>query len=174
MRGLVSAILWISLSALSALHAEPWTIHWEAAKGPLTATIDSQPRPLADYLFALPSGHPEADADRRAGLEPRLATVRVIGLAGKRKVVSVELEVPDAYYQRYFLVLAEAGPARFVPVYVHQYAPDAHGVGKPDFRETADGFELTVRSLTHGTTPSAVTHRITYDFRNPPRTKSVR
>ena len=168
----VLCILLLSLVSALAESAE-WTIYWEAAKGELTSKIPYDPKPLQDYLFALPSGHFEANEDIKSGLTPSKSTVELIGKFKGRKIVSVEHEIEDTYYSRYFIILAEVELGKFMPIYVHQYSPVAHGHSKPVFVSKEKAFSISIDSLVHGTTPSHTTCRVTSNLKSPPRTEQV-
>ena len=155
------------------LWAGDWKIRWEAAKGDLECTIPYQPRPLDEFLCALPSGHLEANADIKSGLVPASSTLELLGRFRGRKIFSLELHVAKTYYTRYFLILAEVEAGQYMPIYVHQFAPGAHGHGKPVFKAEEGSFSVLVSSDTHGTGPSSESFLITCDLKSPPKTEQV-
>jgi hypothetical protein len=161
-----------ALLSIRAFGAE-WSIRWEAAKGDSKCSIPYAPRSLDAIQATLPSGHPEANADIKNGLKPAKSSSEVLGTFEGRKVVAVELEVPDTYYARYFMIVAEVEVGKFMPVYIHQYAPGAHGHGKPSFAVGKSGFSITVTSTTRGTSPSEETFRVTSDLKSSPKTEHV-
>jgi hypothetical protein len=162
----------IALLSIDASGAE-WPIRWEAAKGETRCAIPYQPKALEAILSALPAGHPEANADIKDGLKPAKSTNELIGIFNGRKIIAVELEVPKSYYSRYFLIIAEVEDARFMPIYVHQFAPGAHGHGKPTFTSSQSDFTVTVTSKIIGTPASEQEFRITCDLKTPPKTEQV-
>jgi hypothetical protein len=165
-------ISFIALLAVNAFGAE-WSIRWEAAKGKTVCTNPYEPKSLEAVVSALPAGHQEANADLEDGLKPAKSTTELLGTFNGRKVLAVELEVPQSYYSRYFLILAEVDDAKFMPIYIHQFAPGAHGHGKPTFRASDSNFSVTVTSKTIGTNPSEKAFRITCDLKTPPKTEHV-
>ena len=160
----------IALLAVNALGAE-WSIRWEAAKGETVCTIPYQPRSLEAILSALPAGHPEADADLKDGLKPAKSTTELLGTFNGRKVIAAELQVPQTYYSRYLLIVAEVENGKFMPIYIHQFAPGVHGHGKPTFEASESDFSVTITSKTIGTDPSEKGFRITCDMNTPPTTE---
>jgi hypothetical protein len=162
----------IALLSIDASGAE-WSIRWEAAKGETVCVIPYEPRPLEAILSALPSGHPEANADIKDGLKPVKSTTELLGTFNGRKVVAAELEVPQTYYSRYFLIVAEVEDGKFMPIYIHQFAPGAHGHGLPTFKASESDFSVTITSTTIGTDPSEEAFRITCNLKTPPKTEQV-
>lgn len=148
--------------------AADWTIRWEAAKGEDQATIPYAPRPLESYLKALPAGHFEADADISEGRKPGKSTVTELGSHKGRRVVGVELEVADTYYNRYFMILGEVEPDKFMPSYVHQYAKGAHGHGRPFFTSGEDICNITLTSDVLGSPQTYRTYLIRWDLKSEP------
>ena len=162
----------IALLAVNAFGAE-WSIRWEAAKGETVCAIPYEPRSLEVVLSALPAGHPEANADVKDGLKPAKSTTELLGTFNGRRVIAAELEVPQSYYSRYFLIVAEVEDAKFMPIYVHQFAHGVHGHGKPTFKATDSNFSVTITSKTIGTDPSEEAFRITCDLKTSPKTEHV-
>jgi hypothetical protein len=161
----------IALLAANAFGTE-WSIRWEAAKGETVCAIPYEPKSLETILSALPAGHPEANADLKDGLKPAKSTTELLGTFNGRKVIAVELEVPQSYYSRYFLIVAEVDDAKFMPIYIHQFAAGVHGHGKPTFKTSDSNFSVTITSKTIGTDPSEEVFRITCDLKTPPKTES--
>jgi hypothetical protein len=162
----------IALLAANAFGAE-WSIRWEAAKGETVCTIPYEPRSLETIVSTLPAGHPEANADLKDGLKPAKSTTELLGTFNGSKVLAVELEVPQSYYSRYFLIVAEVDDAKFMPIYIHQFAPGVHDHGKPIFKASDSNFSVTITSKTIGTDPSGDVFRITCDLKTPPKTEQV-
>jgi hypothetical protein len=162
----------IALLAVNAFGAE-WSIRWEAAKGETVCAIPYEPRSLETIVSTLPAGHPEANADLKDGLKPAKSTTEILGTFNGRKVLAVELEVPQSYYSQYFLIVAEVEDARFMPIYIHQFGPGTHGHGKATFRASDSNFSVTITSKTIGTDPSEEAFRITCDLKTPPKTEHV-
>lgn len=165
-------LILIFLLPLQAWAAD-WKIRWEAAKGETECVISYEPRSLDEFVSALPAGHAEANADRKDGLAPAGAEVRLLGQIQGRKVFAVELRVEKTYYARYFLILAEVEDGRYMPIYVHQFAPGTHGHGDPVFESGEQSFSVVVSSDTHGTSPRSKRFRITCDLKSPPRTRET-
>lgn len=165
-------VSFIALLAVNAFGAE-WLIRWEAAKGETVCAIPYEPRSLETIVSALPAGHPEADADLKDGLKPAKSTTELLGTFNGRRVLAVELEVLQSYYSRYFLIVAEVDDAKFMPIYIHQFAPGVHGYGKPTFKASDSNFSVTITSNTIGTDPSEKAFRITCDLKTPPTTEHV-
>lgn len=161
----------IALLSVNAYGAE-WSIRWEAAKGETECAIPYEPKSLESILSALPAGHPEANADIKDGLKPTKSSTELLGTFKGRKVIAAELEVPQAYYSRYFLIIAEVEDRKFMPIYIQQFAPGVHGHGRPTFKSTESNFSVTITSETIGTDPSAEAFRITCDLKSPPKTES--
>lgn len=169
MRLLLATFVFLSLPLLGG----EWSIHWEAAKGDSMCSIPYEPRSLDSIQSSLPAGHLEADADIKNGLKPAKFSTEILGVFKGRKVLTVELEVPTSYYSRYFLIVAEVEDRKFMPIYIHQFAPGSHAHGKPTFRSSESDFLVTVTSTTHGTSPSKETFRITCNLKTPPKTEQV-
>lgn len=163
---------YIALLSVNAFGAE-WHIRWEAAKGETVCAIPYEPRSLDAILSALPAGHPEADADLKDGLKPAKSTTEFLGIFNGRRVLAVELEVPRSYYSNYFLIVAEVEDAKFMPVYIHQFARGAHGHGKPTFRTSDSNFSVEITSETLGADPSEKAFWITCNLKSPPKTEHV-
>lgn len=162
----------ITLMAMNASGAE-WSIRWEAAKGESVYQIPYEPKSLQSILTSLPAGHPEADADINDGFKPSKSSKEIIGTFKGRRVIAVELEVPQTYYSKYFLIVAEVEDGKFMPIYIHQFAPGVHGYSKPAFKASESDFTVTVTSDTIGTQPRTDTFRITCDLKSPPKTEQV-
>lgn len=162
----------IALLAVNASGAE-WSIRWEAAKGETVCSISFEPRSLESILSALPAGHSEANADIKDGLRPAKSTTELLGTFNGRKVIAAELEVPQTYYSRYFLIIAEVEVGKFMPIYIQQFASGVHGHGKPTFKSSESDFSVTISSKTIGTDPSEQEFRITCDLKTPPKTEQV-
>jgi hypothetical protein len=161
-----------TLLATNAFGAE-WSIRWEAAKGDTLCTIPYSPRSLESMLSSLPAGHPEANADIKEGLKPSSSTMELLGTFQGRRVIAAELEVPQTYYSRYFLIIAEVEDGRFMPLYIHQFSPGAHGRSKPNFQASKSDFTVTITSDALGTDPSSHQFRITCDLKSQPKTEQV-
>lgn len=162
----------IALFSVNAFGAE-WSIRWEAAKGGTVCAIPFEPRSLEEILSVLPAGHPEANTDIKNGLKPANSTTELLGTFSGRKVIAAELEVPESYYSRYFLLLAEVEESKFLPIYIHQFAPGVHGHSKPSFKASNLNFSVTISSRTMGTDPSEESFRITCDLKTPPKTEQI-
>ena len=160
----------LALLSTPAFCAE-WSIRWEAAKGDSVCSISYEPRSLDTILSTLPAGHIESNADIKNGLKPTKSSTKLLGLFSGRKVIAAELEVPQSYYSRYFLIIAEVEDGKFMPIYIHQFAPASHGHGKPTFKSSESDFTVTVTSTTIGTTPSEKNFRITCNLKTPPKTE---
>ena len=169
MRLLLATLALLSMPVFGA----EWSIRWEAAKGDSVCSIPYEPRSLNTIQSSLPAGHFEADADIMDGLKPSKFSTEILGVFRGRKVLTVELEVPTSYYSRYFLIVAEVEDGKFMPIYIHQFAPGSHGHGKPTFKASESEFSVAVTSATHGTTPSKEAFRITCDLKAPPETEQV-
>lgn len=159
------------LMASFSTAAEDWKIHWGAAKGDVECILPYNPRPLDQFTHEIPEGHAEANDDRKGGLVPASATTILLGKFNGRKVLSLELHVDGGYYNRYFLILAEVEPSKYMPLYVHQFARGAHGHGQPQFAATHQNFSVSITSETHGTSPSSERFKITCDLKSPPKTE---
>lgn len=162
----------IALMAMNASGAE-WFIRWETAKDEGICQILYEPKSLQSTLNSLPAGHPEANADINDGLNPSKSSKEIIGTFKGRRVIAVELEVPQTYYSKYFLIVAEVEEGKFMPIYIHQFAPGVHGYSKPVFKASESHFTVTVTSDTIGTQPGTDTFRITCDLKSPPKTEQV-
>lgn len=162
----------LALLAVKAFGAE-WSIRWEAAKGESVCAIPYEPKSLESILSKLPAGHPEANADLKDGLKPAKSTTELLGTFNGRKVIAVELQVPQTYYSRYFLIVAEVENGKFMPIYIHQFAPGGHGHGKPTFQATESAFSVMINNKTIGTDSSEDVFRITCDLKTPPKTEQV-
>ncbi len=124
-------------------------------------------------MAALPSGHPEANADIKDGLKPAKSTTNLLGTFNGSKVIAVELEVPQTYYSRYFLIVTEVEDGKFMPIYIHQFAPGTHGHGSPTFKASKSDFSVTVTSETIGTDPSEDAFQITCNLTTTPKTEQL-
>jgi hypothetical protein len=51
------------------------------------------------------------------------ATVRKIGVVGSRAILEVRVRVRETYYAQIYLLLVEAQPGRYLPLYGQQYGP---------------------------------------------------
>ena len=164
----IAVLICISTCSL----ADEWSVHWEAAKGETTVSVPYQPRDLSEFLTALPAGHLEADADIKDGYTPAQATVVHLGTFKGSKILSVEQQVPDSYYNRYHFILAEVEPDKFFPIYVNQYAVGHTSHAQPVFADHGDTFSVTVSVTVLGTAPSTVTHKITSNLKEQPKEDS--
>jgi hypothetical protein len=169
MKILTSILVLLSTQAFCA----EWSIRWEAAKGDSVCSIPYEPRSLDSILSSLPVGHFEANDDIKNGLKPAKFSTELLGTFKGRKVIAAELEVPRSYYSRYFLIIAEVEVGKFMPIYIHQFAPGAHGHGKPTFKSSESDFTVTVTSTTIGTSPSEKNFRMTCNLKTPPKTEQV-
>lgn len=169
MKLLVSFVAFLAVNAFGA----EWPIRWETGKDETVCAIPYEPRSLETIMSALPAGHPEANADIKDGLKPAKSSTEPLGTFNGRKVLAVELEVPQSYYSKYFLIVAEVHDAKFIPIYIHQFAHVVHGHGKPTFNASDSNFSVTITSNTIGTDPSGEAFRITCDLKTPPKTEHV-
>lgn len=165
-------LIFIVLPTGDAIGVE-WSIRWEAAQGKTICAIPYEPKSLETILSELPAGHPEANADLKKGLKPTKSTTEILGTWNGLKVLAIELAVPHSYYSKYFLIVAEVDNAKFMPIYIHQFAPGVHDHGKPNFKAADLNFSVTISSKTIGTTPSEEVFRITCDLKTPPKTEHV-
>ena len=148
----------ISLAVATARSAEPWTFHCEAEKGDLTASVPRQPSPLDSYILELPRYSPDP-LDRDTVIQR--ATVRVVGSYHTHRVVEAHLQFKENYYTDLYILLCEAQPGRYLPIYVQQYA---RGVRTPEltaFSSTGDRCSMTVVVRYSGTAASKTTDVIT-------------
>ncbi len=151
-------IFLLSLVLPTARAAERWTFHCEAEKGDLTASVPREPTPLDSHILELPRYSPDP-LDRDAVIQR--TTVRVVGSYRTHRIIEAHLEYKESYYTDLYILLCEAQPGRYLPIYVQQYA---RGIRTPElaaFSITDDHCSINVVVRYSGTAASKTTDVIT-------------
>ncbi len=142
------------------LPAEEWQIPWEAAKGDRKVVLPYRPVSLDRFLLEIPAGHEEADQDRKEGLKPASAKVRLLTTFRGRNVFEVTMEVKDSYYDRYHFIIAEVEEGRYMPIFGCQYAEGSLSLDESIVSSTDEKLELLVKSRVNGTDPGGPTYHL--------------
>ena len=154
----ITAIAVFCLGFSSAgLRADEWKFHCEAEKGALTAAIPRDATSLDDYLFTLPRYSPDPFG---VGASIRGATVRSLGSFGTRRVIEVRLEVSGDFYTDYYVLLCEALPGRYLPIYGQQFNRGTRTPELASFAADAAGCSIRVIMRYSGTGAHQATDEI--------------
>jgi hypothetical protein len=141
----------------SATADDEWRFHCEAEKGSMTAAISRAPTPLDAHLFAPPRYSPDPLGD---GASIRSATVRLLGSFGDRRVVEARLEVSGSFYTDYYVLLCEAEPGRYLPIYGQQYNRGTRTPELTSFGADAGGCSIRIMMRYSGTGVQQTTDEI--------------
>jgi hypothetical protein len=146
---------------------EKWEIPWEAAKGEHKVVLPYQPVPLDKFLLEIPAGHEEANRDRKEGLKPAAATVKLLATFRGRSIFQVVMEVEKSYYNRYYFIVAEVEEGRYMALFAHQYAFGTMRIEERVVRVEADELELAIVATGSGRNGGRVAYKIATgkDFR---------